>query len=373
MIEDENVADERRRLWALVGIGGAVVATLLGLFAPHEASAWRVPQILQQRAESALLTHGLPGLEVAFEGQHARLRGVVESDADIARAARVVLTSSGAGGPWAGGVTSVDDSGISLGVLERPYVWSARREGDGLALTGAVPSEITRANLMAVARERFQAPSTDAMHAAGGAASPRFGVVARAAIEALASLKSGEARIVDGQVVIIGDGAPQAVDAVRRAFADPPAPFRARLELTVNGEAAAQPHLRGLDLARGDADACRGNFDQLMGRNIINFTTGSAAIDPSSREVLDALASVALRCDRFSIEVAGHTDNQGARAANMELSRQRANAVAAYLVSQGVARERLSARGYGPDRPRVGNNDEAGRAANRRIEFNVSG
>ncbi len=371
MTEDNNVSDERRRLWALVGIGGAVMATLLGLFAPHAASAWRIPLLLQQRAEGALLAGGLPGLEVAFEGQRARVRGVVASEADIAIAARVVLTSSGAGGAWAGGVTNVDASGVSVGVLERPFSWSARREGEHLALTGAVPSEATRSDLMELARERLQA--TDALHTAGGAASPRFGAMARAAVAALARLNSGEARIVDAQIVIVGDGSQAGVDAVRRSFANAPAPFRVRLDVTVNGIAAARPELQGLDLARGDADTCRGNFAQLMDRNVINFTTGSAAMDPSSREILDALASVALRCDRFSIEVAGHTDNQGARAANMELSRQRADAVAAYLASQGVARERLSARGYGPDRPRADNADEAGRAVNRRIEFDVSG
>jgi outer membrane protein OmpA-like peptidoglycan-associated protein len=46
-----------------------------------------------------------------------------------------------------------------------------------------------------------------------------------------------------------------------------------------------------------------------MEGNVINFATGSATVDPSSRPVLDTLASVALRCDRFNIEVAGHTDN----------------------------------------------------------------
>jgi OOP family OmpA-OmpF porin len=82
---------------------------------------------------------------------------------------------------------------------------------------------------------------------------------------------------------------------------------------------------------------------------------------------------VALRCDRFSIEVAGHTDSLGGRDLNMELSARRAEAVAAYLAGQGVARARLSARGYGPDRPRVSNATPEGQAANRRIEFNVAG
>jgi OOP family OmpA-OmpF porin len=110
-----------------------------------------------------------------------------------------------------------------------------------------------------------------------------------------------------------------------------------------------------------------------MERNVINFEPGSATIAPSSRGVLDSLATVALRCDRFAIEVAGHTDDEGGREMNMELSRQRADAVAGYLAAQGVARSRLTARGYGPDQPRESNTSVEGQAANRRIEFYVSG
>ena len=110
-----------------------------------------------------------------------------------------------------------------------------------------------------------------------------------------------------------------------------------------------------------------------MERNVITFAEGSAAISSGSRGVLNALASVALRCDRFSIEVAGHTDNTGDRAFNMDLSHRRADAVAGYLAGQGVARQRLSAHGYGPDRPRASNATASGKAANRRIEFYVSG
>jgi OOP family OmpA-OmpF porin len=145
------------------------------------------------------------------------------------------------------------------------------------------------------------------------------------------------------------------------------------LAVTVDGLDVEHPELQGLDLAAADADTCESAFDRLMERNVIVFAPGSAAIAPESRSVLDSLASVALRCDRFSIEVAGHTDNQGAREMNMELSQRRADAVASYLAGQGVARSRLSARGYGPDRPRAGNTTPAGQAANRRIEFYVTG
>jgi OOP family OmpA-OmpF porin len=237
-----------------------------------------------------------------------------------------------------------------------------------------MPSEGARALLVTLAAESFPTlERVDEMRVAGGAPSPDFTDVAGQAIRLLAGLRNGEVRVVDAQIAVIGDGDQAGVDALGAAFADPPAPFRARLAVTIDGLDVEHPELQGLDLAIGDAGTCERAFARLMESNVINFATGSAAIDPSSRQVLDGLASVALRCDRFSIEVAGHTDNQGARELNMDLSRARADAVAAYLVGQGVARSRLSARGYGPDRPRANNATVAGQAANRRIEFNVGG
>lgn len=365
--------DPPRRTLLWVGVAGAVVATLLGLFAPHNGAVWRTPGVLRERVAVALTAAGFPGLDIEMSGQHAALRGIVEDEADIAAARQAALRAAGAGGPWAGGITSVDVSAVEVGAFDRPYVWSVRRGDDRVTLAGAAPSEEARADLLAAVGQAFpNAEAVDEMHVAGGAASPLFTDLARDAVRLLAGLRSGEARIVDGQVVFIGDGDQASVDAIRRRFETLPAPFRARLAVTIDGLDVDHPELQGLNLASGDAEACERAFDRLMERNVINFAPGSAAIDPSSREVLNALASVALRCDRFSIEVAGHTDNQGGRELNMELSRARADAVAAYLAAQGVARSRLSARGYGPDRPLMSNATEAGQAANRRIEFYVS-
>jgi OmpA-OmpF porin, OOP family len=358
----------------LIGVGGALLAMLLGLLGPHDGAVWRVPQVLKQRVATALLASGYPGLNVEMAGQRALLSGVVEDQADIARATRAALVAAGGGGPWAGGVTSVHAFRVSVGPFERPYVWIARREPSRIVLSGAAPSEAVRADLQAMATQTFPGAETvNDMQVAGGAASPAFADVARTAVRALAGLHIGEARIVDRQIVIIGDGNQAGVDALHAAFARPPAPFRVRLDVTVEGLDPDHPELQGLNLASGDPDTCERAFGRLMERNTINFATGSAVIEPSSRDVLDSLASVALRCDRFSIEVAGHTDNQGPRDLNMDLSRRRADAVVAYLASQGVARSRLGARGLGPDRPRQTNATEAGQAANRRIEFSVSG
>ncbi|PZO52032.1 MAG: hypothetical protein DCF16_10345 [Alphaproteobacteria bacterium] len=361
----------RTLLW--IGIGGVVIATLLGMLAPHNGAVWKAPGVLRDRVAVALTAAGYPGLDIEMDGQHARLRGIVEDEDDIAAARQAALRAAGAGGAWAGGVTTVDASDVQVGAFDRPYVWSIRRGDDRVTLSGAAPSEAARAELLAAVGQAFpNAEAVDEMHVAGGAPSPLFADMARDAVRLLAGLRTGEARIVDNQIVFIGDGDQAGVDAIRRRFETPAAPFRSRLAVTIDGLDVEHPELQGLNLASGDAETCERAFDRMMERNVINFAPGSAAIDPSSREILNALASVALRCDRFSIEVGGHTDNQGGRDLNMDLSRARADAVAAYLAGQGVARSRLTARGYGPDRPRMSNATEAGQAANRRIEFYVS-
>lgn len=364
----------RRRAMLVVGLAGAGLASLLGMLAPHDGALWRVQGVLKERVATALSAEGFPGLDVAMNGQRAVLRGILEDEADIVAARRAALSAAGAGGMWAGGVTSVNTAGLRVGPFERPFAWSVRREASRVALSGAVPSESTRVELMNAAGQAFpNLEAVDDMHVAGGAASPQFAAMAERAVRAVAQLTTGEARIVDNQIVVIGDGAQAGVAAVREALEAPPAPFRSRLAVTVDGLDVDHPELQGLNLNDGDAETCERAFDRLMERNVITFAEGSAAISSSSRGVLNALASVALRCDRFSIEVAGHTDNTGDRGSNMELSRRRADAVAAYLAAQGVARARLSAHGYGPDRPRASNATQTGQAANRRIEFYVSG
>ncbi|MFT3726356.1 MAG: OmpA family protein [Terricaulis sp.] len=366
----------RRPLFVL-GAGGVIAFLLIGMLGPHDGAFWRLPQVLKERVAGALIASGNPGISVEMRGQEAVLHGIVEAPGDVAAVQNAALSAVGPGGAWAGGVTSVDVHDVKLGAFLHPYLWSAKRDGLRLELAGAVPSEGARAAIYDAAKQAFPIDRViNLMTVAGGAPSPYFVDVAETAVKKLALLTNGqnhgEARIVDDQLALIGDANQQAVDNVRAAFANPLPPFRVRLDVTVDGLDTQHPELQGLNLNSGDADTCEHAFQRLMERNVINFETGSADISPSSRAVLDALASVALRCDRFAIEVAGYTDNQGEPEMNMELSQRRADAVATYLASQGVARERLTAHGYGPDHPRADNRTAEGQAANRRIEFNVS-
>jgi outer membrane protein OmpA-like peptidoglycan-associated protein len=120
-----------------------------------------------------------------------------------------------------------------------------------------------------------------------------------------------------------------------------------------------------------DAAACQSALAAVMAQETIQFRVASVSIRLDSARALDRLVSFIQRCPNAKIEVAGHTDSVGDDDSNRELSQRRADAVVGYLEREGVARGRLTGVGYGASRPIASNDDEDGRAANRRIEFIV--
>jgi len=104
----------------------------------------------------------------------------------------------------------------------------------------------------------------------------------------------------------------------------------------------------------------------------LRFRFNEAELTTDSFRVLDALAAT-LRTDiRVGrVEIQGHTDAVGDEAYNVALSQRRADVVRDYLVTQGVDAGRLLAKGYGTSRPQAGNETEAARARNRRVQFEI--
>lgn len=102
----------------------------------------------------------------------------------------------------------------------------------------------------------------------------------------------------------------------------------------------------------------------------VNFQTGKAVILPASQGILDQVAQSLIDNPDVNVEVGGHTDSQGAEAANLRLSQARANAVREYLIGKGVDGGRITAMGYGESKPVESNTTANGRAANRRVELN---
>lgn len=104
----------------------------------------------------------------------------------------------------------------------------------------------------------------------------------------------------------------------------------------------------------------------------IQFETGKAIIKPTSRPILNQIATVFIDNPTYKVEVQGHTDNVGKADYNQDLSERRAQAVRSYLISAGVPESQLVAHGYGLTMPIADNATAAGRAKNRRVEFVIS-
>jgi outer membrane protein OmpA-like peptidoglycan-associated protein len=101
----------------------------------------------------------------------------------------------------------------------------------------------------------------------------------------------------------------------------------------------------------------------------VNFETGKADLTPESRTILDGVGESLVANEEIRVQVGGHTDSRGSAALNKRLSAARAESVRQYLISKGVAADRLTAAGFGPSKPVASNKTAAGRAQNRRVEL----
>ena len=132
----------------------------------------------------------------------------------------------------------------------------------------------------------------------------------------------------------------------------------------------------GIDDEDGCPDASSYNYIQVTDTRIelkqkVFFATGKSRILSKSFPLLNEVA-LALKEHKFKVEVGGHTDSRGRDAYNMDLSRRRADSVKKYLIEKGGADEKqIVSKGYGESKPIDSNRNAAGRARNRRVEFNI--
>lgn len=112
-------------------------------------------------------------------------------------------------------------------------------------------------------------------------------------------------------------------------------------------------------------------IDELLIGNTITFRINSAILLPEGKVVLNGVATILQEDPTAAFEVGGHTDNVGPEHSNWVLSEQRAKAVVEYLISKGIAAERLTPKGYGASRPIAESATDEGRWQNRRIEFSI--
>ncbi|MDO4997634.1 MAG: OmpA family protein [Neisseria sp.] len=115
-----------------------------------------------------------------------------------------------------------------------------------------------------------------------------------------------------------------------------------------------------------------GNQIKLTMPSAVTFATNSASLSSQAQDSLNKAAETLVQYPETTITIAGHTDSTGSDSINQPLSENRARSVAGYLTTRGVASSRLSTIGYGSRQPIASNDNETGRAQNRRVEILIN-
>lgn len=120
------------------------------------------------------------------------------------------------------------------------------------------------------------------------------------------------------------------------------------------------------------------NEVQLLINNIlsakkINFERRSTAITAESKTVVEEIAKILNDNPTLKVEISGHTDSRGSDSLNKKISQDRASSVRDILISLGINKDRVTAIGYGEEKPLVKDDENGLSEINRRVEFNILG
>lgn len=199
-----------------------------------------------------------------------------------------------------------------------------------------------------------------------------------------AELAESRARIAEANHLKEQTNASQRANEVNQAQVTSAELAKTKGQLATQGQALATEKERREEAERRAAQAAadlakfasvkqdpvRGMVITLSGG--VLFESAKWQLLPSAQAKLNEVADALTKQDKDSaMVVEGHTDSQGAAAMNQELSQKRAESVRTYLVSRGIAADRITATGLGPSRSIADNASPEGRANNRRVEIVV--
>lgn len=246
-----------------------------------------------------------------------------------------------------------------------PPEFVATLSPEGLVqLRGRLSDDTLRQAADSYARARFGSDNVYTAARIVGDLPSDWPVRVLAGLEALSLLGNGAAIVTPGHVLIRG------ISAREEAAADIAGLLADRLgeAETFNLDITFRPPPPPADLPP-PPEVCEAELAEIQAANKIMFEPGSATIAAESGATMDQIADLLNRCGDIRLEIQGHTDSQGRESMNQQLSQARAQSVLNELRDRRVLTSTYAAVGYGEAQPIESNKTEAGREANRRIEF----
>lgn len=256
------------------------------------------------------------------------------------------------------------------GVVMAPF--SLQHSNDDVVISGQVPDEPTRT--FALDRVRTLLPGSnviDLLSVIGGITAPDLTGLDGVLI-AGSPLPDFGFSINGGDIILTGTAESEDVtarveDAVQAAWPD----LAVVDDIAVITPGFAPPQAPVGPGLSGECADLQQDISGLL-RTPIQYEAGGARIAESSAPLIAELVKELKACPLARVSITGHTDDTVADAAGIELSARQAKAVADAFIRQGVSADRVTSSGAGATEPIAGNDTEAGRAQNRRIEITVS-
>jgi len=186
------------------------------------------------------------------------------------------------------------------------------------------------------------------------------------ALEALATLANGSARVTPDQLKVVGNTGNKDADTKVASLLADKLGEGADYSIDITYQEKLDP-IAGLPTP----EECEAEIGEILKIGKITFEPGSATIDAAALGTMDDIAEVLKRCGDLPLEIQGYTDSQGRESMNLALSQSRAESVLNELRARRVLTSSFLAKGYGEENPIADNKTEDGREANRRIEFRL--
>lgn len=356
---------------------GKVILALAGMIALSclvmYAVFLRAPVIegdIAARARLSLEGAGIGNVDVKADGRGLLLSG---SDEIKDKSLEIVSAVNGvASAKWHkdSGQHANADAGLVNSATSAGWTTSLAVEEGQLKITGdrSVQDEVNNAVVARLGESYGEAHVTVASSGEKELPENWADMVSVASL-ALSKMHSGSAEITDNRLSIRGDVTHERGAAEIKAMLEEQTP----LGVIWNTELAA---LTAEELAlaqRMSPRECHESVADHMKGKTLQFKKYKTSLQDSAFVIIDGVATILKRCPSASVQIGGYTDSRGKTKLNLQLSRQRAEAVLTYLVGEGIDALRLEAKGFGSKSPVASNKTAKGREANRRIEFRVMG